>query len=209
MKFEVFEGKTKEEAKNKALEELNVSENEVFIREEEIKGKLFKAATFKCSVVKITDIAEFIKEKLSEILKNMNIECQFETKIREDQITIKMYSDKNNILIGRNGQTLIAIQTILRQIVHNEIGFYPYILLDVENYKEKKNSHLERNAKRIAKEVIKTKVDVALDDMNSYERRIVHNALTNFKNITTLSEGEEPHRHIVIKYKENTTEDDE
>lgn len=211
MKFEVFEGKTKEEAKTKALEELNVSEQEVIIREEEIKGKLFKATTYKCSVIKISDIAEFIKDKLSEILTNMNIECQYETKIREEQITIKMYSDKNNILIGRNGQTLIAIQTILRQIVHNEIGTYPYILLDVENYKEKKNNNLERNAKRIAKEVIRTKVDVALDDMNSYERRIVHNALANFKKITTLSEGEEPHRHIVIRYKEieEQTEDDE
>ncbi|HAB66726.1 MAG TPA: hypothetical protein DCE23_05110 [Firmicutes bacterium] len=202
MKYEVFEGKTKEEARNKALEELNVNETEVIMQEEEIKGKLFKATTYKCSVIKISDVAEFIKEKLSEILKNMNIDCQYETKIREDQITIKMYSDKNNILIGRNGQTLIAIQTILRQIVHNEIGTYPYILLDVENYKEKKNTNLERNAKRIAKEVIRTKVDVALDDMNSYERRIVHNALANFKRITTLSEGEEPHRHIVIRYKE-------
>ena len=114
-----------------------------------------------------------------------------------------MYSDNNNILIGRNGQTLIAIQTILRQIVHNEIGIYPYILLDVENYKEKKNSNLERTAKRIAKEVQKTKIDVSLDNMNSYERRIIHNALSNFKNISTLSEGEEPNRHIVIRYKED------
>ncbi len=207
MKYEVFEGKTKEEAKNKALEELNFSEKEVFMKFEEVKGKLFKAATFKCHVVTIQEVAEFIKEKLAEILTNMNIECQYETKIREEQITIKMYSDKNNILIGRNGQTLTAIQTVLRQIVHNEIGTYPYILLDVENYKEKKNNNLERNAKRIAKEVLRTKVDVALDDMNSYERRIVHNALTNFKNITTLSEGEEPHRHIVIRYKETSDEE--
>ena len=97
----------------------------------------------------------------------------------------------------------MAIQTVLRQMVHNEIGLYPYILLDVENYKEKKIGHLERNAKRIAKEVLKTKIEVKLDDMNSYERRIVHNALSNFKNISTTSEGEEPHRHIVISYKED------
>ena len=66
--------------------------------------------------------------------------------------------------------------------------------------------YLERDAKRIAKEVLKTKVAVKLDDMNSYERRIVHNALTKFKNISTISEGEEPHRHIVISYKENEDE---
>lgn len=209
MKFEVFEGKTKEEAKELALSELNVSENEVFIKEEEKKGKLFKGTTYICKVVKIEDVANFLKEKLSELLNNMGIECQFETSVRDEQINIKMYSDKNNILIGKNGQTLMAIQTILRQIVHNEVDVYPYILLDVENYKEKKISNLERNAKRIAREVLKTKVDVTLDDMNSYERRIVHNALTKYKNLSTASEGEEPHRHIVIRYIETENNEEE
>lgn len=203
MKFEVFEGKTAEEAKNKALESLNVSEENLYIKEEEIKGKLFKATTYKCSAIKYTDIALFLKEKLSELLKNMGLEVKFETNVRNEQINIKMYSDNNSILIGKNGQTLKAIQTILRQIVHNEIGIYPYILLDVENYKEKKISQLERNAKKIAHEVMKTKIDVSLDNMNSYERRIIHNALSKFKNISTASEGEEPNRHIVIRYKED------
>lgn len=203
MKLEVFEGKTKEEAKSKALESLKITEEEAYIKEEEIKGKLFKATTYKCSVIKYSDIADFIKNKLNELLNNMNLEVKFETNVRNEQINIKMYSDNNNILIGRNGQTLMAIQTILRQIVHNEIGIYPYILLDVENYKEKKISQLERNAKKIAHEVQKTKIDVSLDNMNSYERRIIHNALANFKNISTSSEGEEPNRHIVIRYKED------
>lgn len=203
MKLEVFEGKTLEEAKEKALNSLNVEEKDVYLKEEEIKGKLFKATTYKCSVIKYSDIADFVKDKLKEMLSNMGLDVKFETTVRDEQINIKMYSDNNNILIGRNGQNLIAIQTILRQIVHNEIGIYPYILLDVENYKEKKNSNLERTAKRIAKEVQKTKIDVSLDNMNSYERRIIHNALSNFKNISTLSEGEEPNRHIVIRYKED------
>jgi len=207
MKLEVFEGKTAEEAKTKAIEALNVSENEMFIKEEEIKGKLFKATTYKCSAIKISDIAEFLKEKISELINNMGIECQFETNVREEQINIKMYSDKNSILIGKNGQTLMAIQTVLRQMVHNEIGMYPYILLDVENYKEKKISNLERTAKRIAKEVQKTKIDVSLDNMNSYERRIIHNVLTKFKNISTTSEGEEPNRHVVIRYVESSEEE--
>ena len=206
MKLEVFEGKTKEEAKEKALEALNVSETEMFCKEEEIKGKLFKATTYKCSAIKISDIADFLKEKITELLNNMGIESQFETNVRDEQINIKMYSDKNSILIGKNGQTLMAIQTVLRQMVHNEIGMYPYILLDVENYKEKKISNLERTAKRIAKEVQKTKIDVSLDNMNSYERRIIHNALTKFKNISTTSEGEEPNRHIVIRYVETEEE---
>ncbi len=209
MNLEVFEGKTYEEAKAKALEELNIEENEAFFSKEEKKGKLFKGTTYLCKVAKITDVAAFLKDKIAELLNNMNIDAKFETNIRDEQINIKMYSDKNSILIGKNGQTLMAIQTILRQMVHNEIGVYPYILLDVENYKEKKISNLERNAKRIAREVLKTKIDVTLDDMNSYERRIVHNALTKYKNLSTASEGEEPHRHIVIRYVEKADEETE
>ena len=201
MKFEVFEAKTLEDAKAKALEELNVSEEEIISTYEEKKGKLFKGSTVLLKAVKISTVAEFIKDNLKELLENMNIEAQFETNVRNSQINIKMYSDKNNILIGKNGQTLMAIQTILRQQVYNKINVYPHILLDVENYKEKKLSNLERNAKRIAKEVMKTKIDVELDNMNSYERRIIHNALADFKNISTTSEGEEPNRHIVIRYK--------
>ena len=201
MKFEVFEAKTLEDAKAKALEELNVSEEEIISTYEEKKGKLFKASTVLFKAIKISTVADYIKENLKELLENMNIEAQFETNVRNSQINIKMYSDKNNILIGKNGQTLMAIQTILRQQVYNKLNVYPHILLDVENYKEKKLSNLERMAKRIAKEVMKTKIDVELDNMNSYERRIIHNALSNFKNISTTSEGEEPNRHIVIRYK--------
>ena len=208
MELKVFEAKTKEEAKQKAIETLGVDESELYLKEEEKKGGLFKGTVYKCSAITVDEIAQFIEEKAAELVENMGIEAKFETTIREEQINLKMFSDKNSILIGKNGQTLMAMQTILRQMVHNEIGMYPYILLDVENYKEKKNFHLERNAKKIAKEVQKTKVDVALDDMNAYERRIVHNAISNFKNISSASEGEEPHRHIVIRYVE-TKEDDE
>lgn len=203
MKFEIFEGKTIEDAKNAALSQMNVSESEILFKTEEKKGKLFKATTYIFKAIKISDIQNFLKTKTTELLNNMGIDVKIESSIRDAQINLKLYSDKNNILIGKNGQTLLAIQTILRQIVYNQLGIYPYILIDVENYKEKKISNLERNAKKIAKEVLKTKIDVTLDDMNSYERRIVHNALSEFKNITTTSEGEEPNRHVVIKYKED------
>ena len=203
MKFEIFEGKTIEDAKNAALSQMNVSESEILFKTEEKKGKLFKATTYIFKAIKISDIQNFLKTKTTELLNNMGIDVRIESSIRDEQINLKLYSDKNNILIGKNGQTLLAIQTILRQIVYNQLDIYPYVLIDVENYKEKKISNLERNAKKIAKEVLKTKIDVTLDDMNSYERRIVHNALSEFKNITTTSEGEEPNRHVVIKYKED------
>ena len=73
------------------------------------------------------------------------------------------------------------------------------IILDVENYKEKSQRHIERLAKKLAKEVLRTKEPITMDSMNSYERRLVHNALANFKGISSDSEGEEPNRRIVIK----------
>ena len=138
----------------------------------------------------------------------MGIEVNIESNIREEQINLKMYSDMNNILIGKNGQTLTAITNILKEMVHKEIGIYPYVLLDVENYKEKKIGNIERMAKRLAREVYKTKIDASMENMNSYERRIVHNVLTNYKHVTTISEGEEPNRHVVIKYVESKNEDE-
>lgn len=199
MKVVEFEGKILEETIEKALKELNIKENEIIYRSEEIKGGLFKSPSIKLFVVKLEDVQEFIKSYLKEILSGMNIEVNFECKIREEQINVKMYSDNNSILIGKNGQTLKALQIIVKQVIYNKIKMYPYILLDVENYKDSQKYHLERLAKNVAKEVVRTKVPASLENMNSYERRIVHNVLTNFKGITTMSEGEEPNRHIVIK----------
>ena len=129
----------------------------------------------------------------------MGLEVSFESSLREKQINIKMFSDNNAILIGKNGQTLSALTTIVKQYVYSQIGVYPYINLDVENYKDKQVMYLERLAKNIAKEVRNTKQEVVMENMNSYERRIVHNILTNFKGVKTESEGEEPNRHVVVK----------
>ena len=198
-----YTGKNLDELKTNAYQELNLEENECLIKVTEDKGSLFKGQSYTLDVYKITDVAAKIKNYLSELLTKMGLETTFETKIRGEQITIKMFSNQNNILIGRNGQTLNALQQIIRQHIFNIIGVYPYILLDVENYKEKCENHLEKLAKQIAREVTKTKQPVIMDNMNSYERRIVHNTLANFKNITTFSEGEEPNRHIVVKIKED------
>lgn len=198
-----YTGKNLDELKANAYQELNLEENECLIKVTEDKGSLFKGQSYTLDVYKITDVAAEIKNYLSELLTKMGLETTFETKIRGEQITIKMFSSQNNILIGRNGQTLKALQQIIRQHIFNIIGVYPYILLDVENYKEKCENHLEKLAKQIAREVTKTKQPVIMDNMNSYERRIVHNTLANFKNITTFSEGEEPNRHIVVKIKED------
>ena len=203
MEVYVYEGKKEEEVLTKALTDLNVTENDILLKKEKNKGGLFKSETYKLTIVKITDIQEEIKTFLKDLLNKMGIDVTFESNIREKQITIKMFSDNNAILIGKNGQTLSALSTIVKQYIYNQIGQYPYINLDVENYKDKQIMHLERLAKNIAREVRNTKQPVIMENMNSYERRIVHNVLTNFKCVITESEGEEPNRHVVVKPKED------
>ncbi len=199
MKILEFEGKTLESTLEKSFSELNVTEEEVVYRSEEIKGTLFKSSSIKVSIIKLVDVQEFIKDYLKELLTAMNLEVNFEAKIRNKQINIKMYSNNNSILIGKNGQTLRALQTIVKQVVYNKIKMNIYLLLDVENYKDKQKYYIERLAKKTAREVSQTKIEASLENMNSYERRIVHNVLTDFKGVITKSEGEEPNRYVVIK----------
>lgn len=199
MEIYVYEGKNEELVLEKALNNLNVTENDILIKKEKIKGGLFKAENYKFSIIKLSDIQDSIKEFLSDLLKLMDLDVKFESNLREKQINIKMFSDNNAILIGKNGQTLSALTTIVKQYIFNQIGIYPYINLDVENYKDKQVMYLERLAKNIAREVRNTKQPVIMENMNSYERRIVHNVLTNFKGVITESEGEEPNRHVVVK----------
>lgn len=203
MKKLISEAKTKEDALKKLLEENNLSEENILYRSFTQKAGILKGTKTVIEAITFEELQKEIKNFLKELLEKMGLEISFEGKIREGQIIIGMYSNNNPILIGKNGQTLKALETIVKQIVFNEIGVYPYISLDVENYKNKQISRLERLAKNVAREVGKTKVEVELENMNSYERRIVHNALTNNKFAYTESKGEEPNRRVVIKPKEN------
>ena len=195
----VTEAKTKEEALKKACDELNVEESELFYTTEEIKGKLFKSGSVKVNACTKEDLMETMKEFIKELCANMGIDVSFESNMREKQFNIKMFSNNNAILIGKGGRTMKAIETITKQKIQNEYGVRIKLFLDVENYNDKRIRQLERLAINTAKEVKSTKVEVALDNMNSYERRIIHNKLTDFKGVTTESIGEEPNRHIVIK----------
>lgn len=198
----VVEGsaKTKEQALNQVLEKLNASEAEIIYSFEETKGGLFKGVSYLCKGFLRLDLLQDVQDFLKNIVKGMGIDVSMEVSTKEGVTTIKMYSSNNPILIGKNGQNLEALTVLCRQYINNITHNGPRIILDVEDYKDRQIAKLERLAKNLAKEVLKTKTDVEMDNMNSYERRIVHNILTNFKGIKTESVGEEPNRHIVIKY---------
>lgn len=199
----IYKGKDKESLLKLAQEELNVNENEILVKTSEEKGGLFTAKKIIVEIVKINDVAEFGVSILKNILEGFNLEGNIEKQIRDTQISYRIHSNNNGILIGKNGKILNSIQKYLKQSIYSQIGMNINILLDIENYKEKQNYFLERDVKKIAKQVLKTKMEVKLDPMNSFQRRIVHNALSKFKNISSDSVGVEPNRCVVIKYKEN------
>lgn len=201
MKKNIYNGKTYEEALETALKELNLTENNVIVNVLEEKSSLLKK-NVKIEVIDYNDIIDSIKENINEITKLMGLTVNLEVRRREDNITIKIFSDHNAVLIGKNGYTVDALQTIIRQIVQNATKSYVGIILDIENYKDKKNKNIEYLAKKVAKEVANTKVEAKLDSMNSYERRIVHSILSENKYVYTESIGEEPNRCVVIKPKE-------
>lgn len=197
-----FEDKTIEEAKNKALKELNINEeNIIIINTTEKNGLLKKSASIE--LVTVDEIINYLKDSLNDILSLMGIEANYEVRRRENRIEIKIFSDNNAILIGKNGRTMQSLQTILRFILKNHVNSDLSVMLDVENYKEKRNKNIEYLAKKVARDVAKTKVETKLDNMNSYERRIVHNILSDNKYVYTVSEGEEPNRHVIIKPRED------
>ena len=200
MKKYTYQAKTFEEAKNAALADLMEQQENLYINEIENSTKLFNKKSV-IEVIKKEDVLEYIKELIKNITKYMGLTVNMEVKKREDNVTISLYSDNNAILIGKDAKTLNALTTIIKQAIFNQIGTYYNFVLDVSEYKEKKQFFIERAAKKTAREVARTRIEAKLEPMNSYERRLVHNVLNNYHGVYTESEGVEPHRYVVIKPK--------
>jgi spoIIIJ-associated protein len=202
MKKHTFVGKNYEDAVNKAKIELQDLEYNLIINVLNEKKTLLSK---KCEieVIEKREIKNFIKEKLITILKEMGYQAEIEVQVKQNIPTYKIYSNNDSLLIGKNGKNLEALQIVLRQIVNSETGTNYHFFLDVSDYKEKNEYYLENLAKRLAKEVASTKIAVKMDSMNSYERRIVHNTLSNNSKVYTESVGDEPNRCVVIKSRED------
>lgn len=198
-----YEGKNKEEMQNKYLEELNVNDSEIFVKETEEEGKLFKSKKYIAEVFKKEDIINYVKEYINNLENGFNIKINKEINFQEDILKVVLVSDNNSILIGKDGRTLESIQTLLRNSIKNQIGINIKINMDASNYKAKKQKNLEYEIKKIAKDVLKTHIEVKLDPMNSYDRRCVHNVVSKFENLKSVSFGESPNRYVVISYKED------
>lgn len=198
--------KNKEEALKKALLELNVNQEDLEIEEIEqpIKGFLgflgSKEGLYKFTVIeKESDIAKSFVENM---LKNANVNAKVNITQENNLIKVDIEGEEAACLIGRRGETLDSIQ-FLTGLALNKINkdSHMRVLVDIENYRSKREESLIRYANKMAREVAKTKKTKKLDYMNPYERRIVHSALQEDKYVTTYSEGTDPYRRLVIEYK--------
>ena len=201
MKKYTYQAKTFEEAKNQAMADLMEQEENLYIKEIESTNKLFNKKSV-IEVIKKDDVVEAIKELIKGIVTDMGLTVNMEVKKREDSLNITLYTDNNAVLIGKNARTLDALTTVIKQRLYKDLGESYKFVLDIGEYKQKREWNLEKMAKSIAREVAKTKVEAKLEPMNSYERRIIHNTLGQNKKVYTESVGEEPNRCVVIKPKE-------
>lgn len=154
----------------------------------------------------IEETAKKIKSNLEDILVKMHIDSKVTYETEKDNIINLNLTDisenDTGIVIGSKGETLNAIQYILSLLTNKHTNKYYRVTLNVANYRDRRKKSIEINAQKVAYKVLKTKKSIALRPMNSYERRIVHYALQNYKGIETVSTGKFPNRKVVVKYQE-------
>lgn len=197
--------KSVDEAIELALRELKVSIDEVDIQifEEQSKGFLsfLKSKDVRVVATIKTTIEDKAKKYLQDILNAMGVEAEIEYTKKEDSLVYSISGEDMALVIGRRGQTLDSLQYLLSLVINKDADQYTRVVLDTENYRNKREASLEKLANKLAYKVKKTRKDVTLEPMNPYERRIIHASLQNNKFVSTRSEGEEPNRKVVIYLK--------
>ena len=199
--------KTVEEALREALSELNVDENQVDyeVLEEPSKG-LFgfignKPAKIRVSVKKNSPI-EIATKFLEDIFSAMNITVNIEKVECAEHILYKLSGDNLGILIGKHGQTLDSLQYLTNLAANSDMSEAKVkIIIDIEDYRKRREDTLCRLANRLADKVKRTGEKITLEPMNRHERKVIHTALQDDRRILTYSDGEEPFRKVVIALK--------
>lgn len=202
-----IKSKTKEEAIQTALLKLGVEEKDIEVNVIQNPSKGFlgligaKDGIYEITVIKKEEI-EIAKEFIENILIKSKINAKVNAIQEDNLIKISIEGKEATCLIGRRGETLDAVQ-FLTGLALNKINkdSHMRVLVDIENYISKREESLVRYARKVAREVAKTRRTKKLDYMNPYERRIVHSALQNDKYVITYSEGTDPYRRLVIEYK--------
>lgn len=144
------------------------------------------------------DYVKYIEDFVKGLLERMGVKATLDIKEQEDNVIVNIYTDATGKVIGYRGETLDAIQYITRLSLYKNEMDYKSVIVQTENYREKREQTLENLANRLAVKIQKTKKKIVLEPMKPYERRIIHATLQENEFVKTWSEGEEPRRHVVI-----------
>ncbi|MFI3252691.1 MAG: RNA-binding cell elongation regulator Jag/EloR [bacterium] len=196
LRKEEFRAKDMDAAMEIAVSMFNISSEKIFISvlEETAEDMLVEA------LVDINLVLEG-KRYIDSILSNFGFDYSIEASstANEGEIFYNITSSENSLLIGFKGRTLDALQNLVRDLLKSYTQGKVLVTIDIGGYREKRKNQLEIVATKVAKEVAKTKIEVKLDPMNSFERRIVHAKLSDWRDVVTESEGNGDNRAIVIK----------
>lgn len=196
-----YTAKTLEELLSNAAEEKGCEIEELnYTVKDEKKGILGIGSSVTADVFTMDDVKEFLFDYLGDFFTNIDLDIEVAIEERVDGFIVNLNAENNAILIGKAGKTLAAFNTVVRSAVNSEFNKRIDILIDVNHYKEDRYAKLRSMAKRIAKQVQRSRVDVELDPMPNDERKVIHQALNEWRNIRTDSEGEGAARHICIRY---------
>lgn len=194
-------GKTIEEAVQSGAEQLGVTVEEVDyeVVEEPQKGGLFKKAVPAKVLVskKLSDSARAVKF-LEDVFEIINVPVTTEVTRDDDKICINLISSNTQMLIGYRGELLDALQCLAGAVANIGREEYKRVVVDCEDYREKREGTLTELAERLADKAVRTGRKIQLEPMNPFERRIIHTALAEKTDVKTESEGKEPARYIVI-----------
>lgn len=181
-----------------AVQKLHIASDKIYVN---VLGETAEGVN--CEALIDVNLTLEGKKYLEGILKALGIGYQIEARSinGEEQIYYMIDSYENSLLIGVKGKTLEALQILLRNLISTYSKNHVITSLDVGGYKSNRARQLEILATKTAKEVVKTKVAVKLQPMNSYERRIIHEKLSDWRDVYTESEGEGENRAIVVKPK--------
>ena len=199
--MKLYTAKTLEECLATESEELETPvEDIIYTVVEEKKGIFSKKVTI--SVEEISDVIEFTENYIKDVCHALGLDASLKTFYRDNIIKVLIETNRNAVLIGNNGVSLQSLNELTKLAVSTKFKRKFKILLDIGNYKEKKYRSVIFVAKKAAKEVLSTHVDVKLNPMTPDERKKVHNVLSSWKHIKTESVGDGKERAIVIKYTE-------
>ncbi len=193
MKTKVYKGILEDEALRLASLEFGISEDDLVV----------KVENDEVEVTVGIDGVEKGKQYIQTILKNNNINGMIEKRVRDNVVELNIEAgDFNGVLIGKNSKHLIALQILVSSIINNyyDLDEQMVVKIDVGGYRKRREGNLERLAVEYGKQVSKSKQSVTLDGLNSYERKIIHDRLSSWKELRTHSEGEEPNRNLIIEY---------